>query len=634
MQDIIQLLKEEVSGRRLYQSVKEVSSYHRIQASTGYREAAKHCADYLTSLGIDTKILQYTTNGKNFVDTYKLFQEWHCEAAECHLTYPIQKKLADFKLEPLSIIQKSCSYDFRNEPLEVIHMNRGHDVDAYDDINFKDKLVFIHEHFDQYRWVLNKGAKGFISDFLNEVPHVRTRADLYDSLNYTSFWWKQTPQELPAFGYVLSPRMGDELSSLCDELAQQYAQKEAESPYPKVMGYMDTKLFDGNIDVVEATIPGIEEETILICAHLCHPCASANDNASGVAGGMEVMRTIKKLLDEHKLEALQKTIKLILIPEFTGTYLYLADGRDLTKYLCGINLDMIGGRQQDGYGPITITNLPHACPSFVDDFANLIVRKVKEHAISRHDMQLSMVNTMDEPFILGSDHFILSDPQISIPCIMIGQWPDKHYHTSTDTLEKIDTNVLRFSTICTASYVYLISNFKEDYKQALFNQMRLQYVKEMNRIEESNRNQKDYAYKHIHEFYKNSLFSLEDFCELTDEEFENYEAIYDMYAKDIEDKFDAFTGDVLHRTFKMPIADMIDVFNGDEKKIKIYQAYLKQHPEMEKNHCLLQSLSDYYIDGVRTVEEIAHEVIAEGGYGDPEDIIAYLMMMKAVELVK
>ena len=40
-------IKRTIDPKRLYTTVKEVSSYHRIQASTGFRKAAKYCNEKL-----------------------------------------------------------------------------------------------------------------------------------------------------------------------------------------------------------------------------------------------------------------------------------------------------------------------------------------------------------------------------------------------------------------------------------------------------------------------------------------------------------------------------------------------------------------------------------------------------------
>ena len=55
-------IKKTIQQKRLYNLVKEVSSYHRIQASTGFREAANYCKKMFDKLGIEANILSYDAN--------------------------------------------------------------------------------------------------------------------------------------------------------------------------------------------------------------------------------------------------------------------------------------------------------------------------------------------------------------------------------------------------------------------------------------------------------------------------------------------------------------------------------------------------------------------------------------------
>ena len=76
---------------------------------------------------------------------------------------------------------------------------------------------------------------------------------------------------------------------------------------------------------MEAWIPGETQEEVLMTAHLCHPRSSVNDNASGAASAIEAMGVLQSLIDEGVLEKPRRTIRLLLIPEFTGTYAYLEE---------------------------------------------------------------------------------------------------------------------------------------------------------------------------------------------------------------------------------------------------------------------------------------------------------------------
>jgi hypothetical protein len=65
------------------------------------------------------------------------------------------------------------------------------------------------------------------------------------------------------------------------------------------------------------------------------------------------------------------------------------------------------------------------------------------------------------PFSGGSDHYIFSDPTVGVPMAMIIQWPDKFYHTSADTLEKVDPISLARSGSLAAAYAYFVAQAGE-----------------------------------------------------------------------------------------------------------------------------------------------------------------------------
>ena len=44
-----------------------------------------------------------------------------------------------------------------------------------------------------------------------------------------------------------------------------------EKAYLKVKPFIDSSLYNGHIEDVEITIPGKDDKTVILCAHLCHP---------------------------------------------------------------------------------------------------------------------------------------------------------------------------------------------------------------------------------------------------------------------------------------------------------------------------------------------------------------------------
>jgi len=448
------LIYDAISTDHLMRTVEEVSLYHRIQASPGIQAAAKHCADKLNFQGIQAELLDYPAAQNLTFGLYPGFDEWDCTRAWMKLTDGAM--LADFEGNPMEIIQKSYPCDYRNQDVEVVFMDRGTDMAAYEDVDLTGKIVFCHEDFRSFYWaVQEKGAIGFLTDNVMIQPGARDRISQYDTHRYTSFWWENWQK--PAFGFVLTPREGDQFEILCKKLR-------AEGKYPTVRCYVEARLYPGKLENATAILPGETDEEILITAHLCHPQQSANDNASGVAAAMEALRALKYLMDEGKLPPLKRTIRILLIPEVTGTHAYLDKlGDARKKILAGVNLDMVGGAQKAGYGPLTLTLLPHSTPSFVGDLGACIFKELqKDFPGAVEGTMIPLRNMYISEYSDGSDHGVLSDPQTGIPAVMLGQWPDHFYHTAGDRVEVIDPFILRKSAAFAASYAYTLANLDAD----------------------------------------------------------------------------------------------------------------------------------------------------------------------------
>ncbi len=442
----------QVSQGRLMQTVEEIATYHRIQASPGYRAAAEHIAVKLNRQGIEAQVLSFPAEENVIFGTYPSFQEWSCREAWCAVG---GQRIADFDASAMSVIQRSIACDYRDKPLEIVYLDKGSEEKNYKNTDIEGKIVFVREDFNKsYRWAVEKrGAVGIITDFVLQDPHVRERYDQLDTIRYTSFWWK--PGQKKAFGFVLSPREGDHLAALCEK------ENRAGRPVTATC-FVEAELYNGSIEDVCAFLPGETEEEILLVAHLCHPRASANDNASGCAAAMEAMLVIKNLIDTGALPKLKRGIRMLLVPEFTGSYAYLDRiGADDNSIVAALNLDMVGGRQQGGYGPLTLTDLPMTTPGFVTDAAATVLDEIKKQVTGMMPESYSvMFSSHITEYSGGSDHIVFSDPLVDIPCPMLGQWPDKFYHTSSDTVSMVDPYLLSRSAALAAAYAYSLANLE------------------------------------------------------------------------------------------------------------------------------------------------------------------------------
>jgi aminopeptidase-like protein len=238
------------------------------------------------------------------------------------------------------------------------------------------------------------------------------------------------------FGFSLSKRQGNRLREFLK------AKKTV-----KLNAKVDAKLFAGNLDVVTATIKGGSkpDEEVFLIAHLCHPQPSANDNASGSGLLIEIARTMQGLINSGRMAQPERTIRFMWVPETFGTIAYLYNHEDWTKkLLAGINLDMVGENQELCKSTLNLDLTPDSLPSYLNDLILNLLEQADEEFSFKTDFGSSSTFRHDcEPHAGGSDHHEFVDSTIAVPCVMLLQWPDKFYHTSMDTIDKVSADSLK-----------------------------------------------------------------------------------------------------------------------------------------------------------------------------------------------
>ena len=662
MRENLALIRRSISGDRAFYKVREISNFHRIQASTGYRAAAQHVMKRLQDDGLQVQIKSYPADGNTWCFTYKMFQEWDCRDASLYLVSPA-RCLADFKTNNLSIIQKSYPCDYRNQPLDIVLLDKGTDPQSYGDIDLRGKLVFVREHFQEFfDWAIKeRGAVGFITDFMRPLKEVRSRYDLLDILNYTSFWWKHTQDEPQAFGFVLTPREGDYLAQICLQAREAHAKDASKDAYPKATCHVDAQLYDGAIEVVETLLEGESSEEVLIVAHLCHPRSSANDNASGVAASMEAVKVLKELIEKGALQKLKRSVRVIFVPEFTGTYAYLHNLGERRKNIrAGINLDMVGARQSSVYGPITISGIPHATPSFAINLAAIVLDEVSNNVPGHsQDDFITMFNARLTGFEGGSDHYILSDPTINIPTFMLGQWPDLTYHTSGDTMEVIDPFILHKSASICAGFVYAMASLAVEDVPLIMNKGRERCAAELARfvnlaVEGKGAPGSLYEkFAHYTAYYKACNETFLSF--FTGEERRRVQqmvsrensfldrlsaSIRERYMEDYAPGFEYVAEQapeiyqyVPFRKYIAPLVHLDDFAVGDDQKMAAFKQHMKDFNAKLLSGHSFEGIVQFYIDGKRTLWEIAKEACLECGEGNVEYVHHYVQLLKSFGLV-
>jgi hypothetical protein len=442
------------SGDAAWQTVADLSRFHRIQASPGYRRAAQLLHRRLLQDGLQAELLSYPADEHTQFWAGHSFQEWDCAGASLRLVTPEEEAgvLADFRACPTSLIQRSAPFEGQ---AEVVLLEDGEQETDYEGLDLAGKVVLSRGDLRRV-WELaveQRGAAGILSDGMRTVNPVRPTGDLPDIRQYTSFWWQ--PGDAKCFGFVLTPRQGQALRQLL---------KRSQTPV-RVQATVTSRLYDGVMEVNQADIPGVTQEIVLVVAHLCHPLPSANDNASGVAAALEAARTLQTLIASGDLPRPRRTIRFLWMPEINGMYAYLANLEDGPEnFVAGINLDMVG-EDQDQTGSVwLIERPPDAAASFAPELLACLraempgLKGMTGVAPSHTGLgAYPLYRQAEVPFSGGSDHYVLSDPTVGVPTPMLIQWPDRYYHTSADTPERTDPRSLARAGSLAAAYAYWLA---------------------------------------------------------------------------------------------------------------------------------------------------------------------------------
>jgi aminopeptidase YwaD len=645
------------SEKLAYQHVVSISSFHRIQASQGYRDSANFILDELKRSGIDAWIESYPANDKTSFWETSSFEEWSAEQGILTQLEPAQEAgvLADFRAVPISLIQRSISFE---GTAEVVLLEDGTKESDYEGLDVKEKIVLTKSPVEKVRRlaVEKHGAVGIIYYGMWTLPPVREPVDLPDALQYTSFWWNYYPGEKKCFGFVLSPRMG---AKMRDTLL-------GKKPV-KVAVKIKSKLFNGKIDNAVALIPGKTKEEVIVTAHLCHPQPSANDNASGAAAILEIACTLHRLISEGTLPTPERSIRFLWVPEMTGSAAYLSNHEsEISLMVAGINLDMVGEDQNKTGSCLSFVNPPHALstftPALLQSALNALFLETKEH----HDPEpYPLFRYAITGFSGGSDHYIYSDPTVGVPMPAMIQTPDRFYHTSADTPDKVDPRMLRRSGTIAATFAYWIANAgkAEAYwlayeMQAHFNmELAKRLQREYNRLAlNPEGTSKDTAMqslkRHCNYALNCYLQALSSLTRLSTEITPTLETLKNNASRLAQDLIAQYSSGLtlFNSTVQINGKDTWEEKAENMIPTRLYRAPARyerlakklpysdqsEFEEMLGSHKWahdMTTLAEYWADGKRNCLEITDLIELECGLRDPELVVKTFEILKKLELV-
>lgn len=451
---LLNIIQNEVSGERAWDMVSKISRFHRIRGGgegSDYNACVEWLAQELEKIGIrDVRIKKYKADGFKKYFLWNSLVGWRVKEAELWLLKPTKKLMARFSDQAVSLMPYSQG---ANVETEVVYVGDGKSDDEYKGKDIKGKIVFavggggsqVHREA-----VLKRGAVGVLVG-----PTAREdRVQFADLIEVNRLSPTGEEREKTGFGFSLSRRQEKELMSYFRSGKRVF-----------VKAVVNAELFDGDMPVLEAVITGkrFPSQEIIIMGHLDHYKPGANDNASGSAGMIEMVRNIIALIEKGAIPPPKRTLRFLWVPEMHGTVAYQAEHLDLKERgIAGMNLDMIGEDYALCQTNFTLTCSPYSVPGYINDvLINLLEwldsRDFYSPRGSKHRFHFRI-----NPYSGGSDHVMFSDSTFSVPTPMLGH-SDVFHHTNLDTPEKCDpTEMKRIISLALAASLVLANAGDDD----------------------------------------------------------------------------------------------------------------------------------------------------------------------------
>jgi hypothetical protein len=447
----------QVSGDIALEHIKNISQFHRIQASKGYHNAAEYVLKMVKKYGLEeTRIERYPADGKTYYYMHKSSPGWDAEMGELWLVEPFKERITSFDEIQVSLCPNSQS---TNTLAELVFVGRGTKSEDYKGKEVRNKIVLasgnpgaVHEEA-----VFNRGALGVVS-YSSFRP--LDYPDLVREGSITPYESKDGKKA--TFGFMISFRKGEKLRKMLEE---------GKKLLVKIK--IRAKVYPSHYENVTAVIPGsdLKEEEILFTAHLCHYKPGSNDNASGSASLLEIARTLRNLISSGEITPPRRTIRFLWIPEMSGSIAYAAQHpKKVDKMICGMNMDVVSSYLNDNNTTYYILYTPHSLPHFMNDvvanFAEFVGKTNTIELNTRFKFTMPIISPtgsrdsfryMIAPYVGGSDHWIFNDGALRVPMVDFLAWPDSYYHSNQDTPDKCDPTTLRRGAFIAASSAYYVS---------------------------------------------------------------------------------------------------------------------------------------------------------------------------------
>jgi aminopeptidase-like protein len=266
--------------------------------------------------------------------------------------------------------------------------------------NSKGELIASYEDHPLFLCPYSKATHEKISK-KDLMPHVFSEERQPDAFGYN---WR--------YAYDKNLQLKDWGISLPKNVAEQLPEDTYEI-------YISTEVFDSEMLVGEIYLEGEQKEELVFVADYCHP-GQMNDSFSGLIMFMKVMHTLAQR------KSRRFSYKFIFMPETIGSAAYISDDPKRLQSMIGTIFSEMVGWGEDWY-----VKASRSGKAYIDTLAKNCISNFQG------------VKSSDFMTIYRNDELMFNSVQANVPSLSVQKYPYVEYHTSEDSVEKVNIKDLK-----------------------------------------------------------------------------------------------------------------------------------------------------------------------------------------------
>lgn len=427
----IRRMLDAISADRVWSHTAAIAGFSRYPNSQGFFDAAGYVAAQAKALGLENVRVERFERREPM---------WDPVEGELDITVPEPRRIATLADTAVLVAQMSAEGD-ATAPL--VDVGDGTHASDYQGKNVRGAILLATGEPDAvWRAMGKRGAAGVIS------------------ANEARFFGRATPRQAVAWGHAAEGSMAMMISP---EQAEDLRGALARGAVTVRMRIRVKRSEPGAIGMLMGELPGeVSGEDIVVAAHLDHQKPAANDNASGSAALLEVLRVARSLGKPRR------TIRFWWSTEIAAEREYFrAHPEEAKRIRMAVVLDQAGGdlRAENHF---IVVGGPDWLPCWTDDLIENLAEHMKErYAPPEHAPSADFVapGGSREPmrpvywdYAPLSDHISFEDRAVGIPAIALAVPSLEVIHTNLDTMDRIDPTWLKRSTLMTLAPAWFAAN--------------------------------------------------------------------------------------------------------------------------------------------------------------------------------